>query len=268
MINNFNKDKLSILICSYDKAIDILKLYDDYLFKSSKNIKKGFSIFYGLNFHYPKKNFFHNKQILHSNRYEWSISLIDWLSNIKNEYILLLLDDQIIKKISPKKINKIVNDMNSNDIKYAQISYATHFIRRFLNKSIIFKSKVLNSKYSINLQPSIWEKKFLIDLLIKSETPWDFEIKSSQIYNKENFKAYYYISKDIIFYEQFIERGKIYPKRFYEIFNYSCGVLKDRKELNTKRKLTSHLGYIFRIMKEFLNLLKSILKKDFFILND
>ena len=263
-----NKDQLSILICSFDKAIDILKLYDDLLFNSPINIKKRFNVYYGLNFHHHKKDFFFNKQILYSNRYEWSISLIDWLSNIKSEYILLLLDDQIIKRISPNKIIKIVNDMNSNDIKYAQISYGTHIIRRFLNKNIIFKSKVVNSKYSINLQPSIWEKNFLINLLIKSETPWDFEIKSSQIYSQENFKAYYYISKDIIFYEQFVERGKIYPKRFYEIFNYSYRVLKNRKELNTKRKLISHLGYIFRILKEFLNLVNSILKRKFFILNE
>jgi len=45
---------------------------------------------------------------------------------------------------------------------------------------------VPNSNYLISMQPSIWRKEFLLNVLKPEYSPWDFELKGSrQIKNKE-----------------------------------------------------------------------------------
>tara|TARA_A100001388_G_C28768410_1_gene502274 strand:- start:32 stop:835 length:804 start_codon:yes stop_codon:yes gene_type:complete len=260
-------NKFSILVCSFDSVSDILQLWDKKFFKSPFLFKKNFKIFYGLNFYNENNKFlFHNKNILYSKTFNWSFSLKSWLNQISSEYILLILDDQVIKTFSTSKVKKIINDIDKSGIIYAPISYGTHLTRKIINKEIILKTKVPTSKYSINLQPSIWRKSFLINLLNESINPWEFEIKSSQRYNKENFNAFFYITKDISFFEQYIERGKIYPKRFHEIFKKPYQLILKREKVNIRRRFISHIGYIYKIIKEFINSLKSfILFKLIFI---
>ena len=108
------------------------------------------------------------------------------------------------------------------------------------------KGKVLDSKYSINLQPAIWEKSCLLRLLKGTSNPWDFEICSSLEYKKKKFNSYFYITKNILFYEQYIERGKVYPQRFHNIFKSDYRVLTNRSPLELKRRIISN--FIFFLL--------------------
>ena len=51
---------------------------------------------------------------------------------------------------------------------------------------IFFMVNCQKSKYSINLQPSIWEKEITFKTFKKYRKSWDFEIKSSLKYNTNN----------------------------------------------------------------------------------
>ncbi len=257
MNRELHLNKFSILVCSFDKVSDILELWDNKFFNSSFNISGDLSIFYGLNFYNKQtQNLLLNKNILYSQTLDWSLSLQSWVNQIKTKYILLLLDDQVIQNFSFPKVIKIIGDIDKSKIMYAPISYGTHLTRRLINKNMIIKTKVPRSKYSINLQPSIWDKEFLMRLLLESNNPWDFEINSSKKYNRKNFNAFFYIAKDLIFYEQYVERGKIYPNRFHEIFKKPYKKLIRRDKVSNFRRLLSHWGYIYKVIKEFLYSLK------------
>ena len=212
-------DNLSILVASYDDVQDILKLWDNKIYKKEKRVFKKYNLYYGLNFKAQNKLKTFNKKFLYSETLNWSLSLEKWINQIDSKYILILLDDHIIKKISIISLESVIKDIKNNNVLYAPLTYGSNILRNIVNIKEFIKGKVLNGKYSINLQPAIWEKSYLLRLLKGTSNPWDFEICSSLEYGKKQSNAYFYIAKNIIFYEQYIERGKVYPRRFYKIFN-------------------------------------------------
>ena len=63
-------------------------------------------------------------------------------------------------------------------------------------------------------------KEIIIKTFRNVESAWDFEIKSSLNLTKviqESKQSF--SSKEILFYEQYIERGKYYPNRFKMAIN-------------------------------------------------
>ena len=261
MNKKLKNKKLSILVCSYDKVHDVLELWDNYTFNNFKELIKKYKIYYGLNFSNKKNSKLINKNILFSNTLDWGLSMQIWLNQIESKYLLILLDDQLIKKLSISKLEKIINDVTNENIKFASISYGVQIIQKFINNKIVFKGQIPISKYSINLQPAIWEKRFLKKILKNVKNPWEFELNSSILYNKKFFKSFYYITKDIVFFEQYVERGKIYPKRFFKIFKDNSKRLSKRYELEKSRRIWSHIGYIYKLCKELLNVIKTFLYK-------
>ena len=252
-------ENLSILVASYDEVQDILMLWDKKVYKKNKNLFNKFNLYYGLNFKAQNrlktliKIFYIPKHLI-------GVYLLEkWINQIDSKYILILLDDHIIKRFSITSLESIIKDMNKNKILYAPLTYGTNILRNILNIKKFIKGKVLDSKYSINLQPAIWEKRSLLRLLKETTNPWDFEIYSSLEYKKNKFNAYFYITKNIIFYEQYIERGKIYPQRFHNIFDCDYRLLTNRSPLEFKRRFISHIGYIYKIFKEFINTLISLI---------
>ncbi len=261
MNKKIKNNELSILVCSYDKVLDVLELWDNYTYTYFQDLSKKYKIYYGLNF--PNKENYNliNKNILFSNTFDWGLSMKIWLTQIDSKYLLILLDDQLIKKLSILRLETIINDVENENIKFASISYGVQIFQKFIKKQSIFKGEIPISKYSINLQPAIWEKSFLKKLLKNVNNPWDFELKSSILYKRKFFKSYYYIAKDIAFFEQYIERGKLYPKRFYKIFKRNYKTLTKRYSLEKSRRIWSHIGYIYKLFKELFNVLKSFLIK-------
>ncbi len=251
---------LSILVSSFDEVKDVLLVWH----KQHSSLNLPYEIYYGLN--YPDKDFiksqsieFKNK-ILYSESYSWSYSLKKWLLKIDSEYILLLLDDHIIKKLEYKHIEILLKKLKNENINFSQLTYASNFLKNFICKDYFFFGELPKGKYSINLQPSIWEKKSLLKLLENVENAWDFEIKSSLIFNKSNsgIKAIFFLSKEILFYEQYIERGKYYPNRFKKAINKNLNHFLEREKVTIKRRFISHLGFIYKVIKEFFKALKNL----------
>ncbi len=255
-------ENLAILVASFDKVQDILMLWDKKVYKKKIKVFRKFNLYYGLNFKAQNKLKTFNKNILYSETLNWSLSLERWINLIDSQYILILLDDHIIKNFSLTSLESIIKDINKNKVLYAPLTYGTNILSNIVNIKKFIKGKVLDGKYSINLQPAIWEKSSLLRLLKKTNTPWDFELSSSLEYKRNKFNAYFYITKNILFYEQYIERGKVYPRRFYNIFNSDYRLLTNRSPLEFKRRFVSHIGFIYKIFKEFINTLISLIIYD------
>lgn len=254
--------KLSILVSSFDEVKDILFIWH----KQHENKNLSFDLFYGLNYldeksirRYGKK---FSKKIIYSNTYKWAHSLKEWLSQIDSEYILLLLDDHIIKEFNKKHINIILEDMKKNNINFCQLTYGSDTLLSILHPESFFYGILPKGKYSINLQPSIWEKKTLYETLKNIDTAWDFEIKSSYQFNinKSNIKGIFYLSKNLRFYEQYMERGRYYPERFKKAINKNLHYLLKREKLGKIRRFKSFIGLIYKIIYEFFRSLKHLKK--------
>lgn len=113
------------------------------------------------------------------------------LESIETDYILWLLEDYFyIEPLRQIDVLKYLKFIIENDIDRLQISPDWHNedIYSFINKKNqlpLFKySKVESSiPYSVSLQPSIWKKEYILQILKKDYSPWDLEVKGS-ILNK------------------------------------------------------------------------------------
>ena len=252
--------KLSILVSSFDEVKDILLIWH----KQHIALDLPYKIYYGLN--YPDKDFIKtqssefSKRTLYSESYDWCYSLKKWILQIDSEYILLLLDDHIIRKFESKHVEILLTNLKKKNINFSQLTYASNSLSNLHRNDYFLYGELPKGKYSINLQPSIWKKELLLKLLKNIESAWDFEIKSSLKFNTNNseIKAIFFLSKEITFFEQYIERGKYYPNRFNKAINKNLHQFLKREKVNIRRRFISHLGFIYKVIKEFFKAIKKL----------
>ena len=109
------------------------------------------------------------------------------LSEVKTKYVFWLFEDYFFnKKITKSDMQKYLDFANKKDIDRIQISPNFHNKDKlFFLKEYEFTPKFKFEKvshminYSISMQPSIWKKEYVISILNKNYSPWEFEIKGS-----------------------------------------------------------------------------------------
>lgn len=108
------------------------------------------------------------KQIVIKQDISWSVRVAKSLENIDEDYILFLLDDYIIQeKVNINHLEMIVNNAIIFGIKYCRL------IDTPSDKSFGDMRPIKVKNYGINLQPAIWDRKFLISILNKiNSNPW------------------------------------------------------------------------------------------------
>lgn len=109
----------------------------------------------------------------------WSTRLYKALKRVKTPYVILFLDDFLIKKpVITKKLVEAFLLLKNNP------RYGAAFFAPFpkAGKSIPFTNFSENKKfgpYQISLQISLYKTRYLINLLRKGESPWEFEVCGS-----------------------------------------------------------------------------------------
>tara|TARA_A100001011_G_scaffold334250_1_gene362491 strand:- start:1455 stop:2261 length:807 start_codon:yes stop_codon:yes gene_type:complete len=157
-----------------------------------------------------KKNGIINKfKIIRSNFNKediWSKRILSSVKKINSENLLVLTDDLFIsEKINIKEFIKTYMFFKKNKILHLRLcpSYRLPF-----KKKIFFLNYY--SFHRISLQPSLWNKKYLLQMLSNKETPRQFEIYGSirtKIKDKIYYSNYY-----IIKYIEIIRKGKVTPE--------------------------------------------------------
>ncbi|MBH10705.1 MAG: hypothetical protein CMG74_10230 [Candidatus Marinimicrobia bacterium] len=133
----------------------------------------------------------------------WSDNLLRGLKDIKNDYILILLEDLFLKnKISNNYFNQISNWVNQNNPNYLRLCIS--------NKPNYFDDLIGEipkiTPYKTSTMPCIWKKSVLKDLLKEGESAWDFEISGSKRAYK--YDGFYAVYNDFISYKNGIIKGK------------------------------------------------------------
>lgn len=95
----------------------------------------------------------------------WSKYVANCLKNITDEQVILALDDYLI-----------AGTLQLLDINLAQAVCA----------KLCFCTEQENEEYPVTTQYTLWNRTYLIGLLEKTTTPWDFEITGSDIFKQEN----------------------------------------------------------------------------------
>lgn len=103
----------------------------------------------------------------------WAGDIKDYLKRIDDEYIIFGLDDFLL-----------ANEYNSKEFEN---------IVALKDKTCLFSlADPTDKSYSVTTQYTLWDREFLIEMLSRFETPWEFEIEGSKYFNSLN-KNYDYL---------------------------------------------------------------------------
>lgn len=130
-------------------------------------------------------DFLNVKTVCGGTKVTWSQRLKNVLHQIESEYVLYFLEDFfLLQKVSNDTLLEAVNYMKENaDVGYIGLKYNP--VHNFKNESQVdFSSHFLNKDdvitvNRVNSMTALWRKDWLISLLRKHETPWEFEIYGS-----------------------------------------------------------------------------------------
>ena len=172
----------AILVLSCDKYAAIWQTFFDFFFKYWNDCP--FPVYLGTNrakFNYPKVT-----QLFSYRNTTWSDELAVILNQIKEENVILILEDYFIyEKVNSNDIYKCIDILNSQNAAYIKLAC---FPKQY---DSLWRSKPLanvsgygeiekGNTYRVCLQVALWKKDILVSLLNPTENPWQFEIEASK----------------------------------------------------------------------------------------
>ena len=171
----------------------------------------------------------------------WSDNLLRGIKELKNDYILVLLDDLLLNnKISNNYFNQISNWITKNNPNYLRlcISHKPNYFDDLIGEI------PLVTPYKTSTMPSIWKRSVLKDLLIEGESAWDFEINGSK--RAYNYDGFYAVYNNFISYKNGIIRGKWRRSIIEENKNYGLNIENLSRPIMTIRE---EYEYSFQLLR-------------------
>lgn len=132
----------------------------------------------------------------------WSENLMALLNQIKDDYVLFMLDDFWLKtKVDIEQLNrceKIIN--NDPDVGFICLIYQQEPSTKnpiSVNYPILIEYG-RNTPYRVTTQAGLWRRDYLLSLLRKHESAWWFEMFGSKRSKRINLKSY--VVRDSVFF--------------------------------------------------------------------
>ena len=121
-------------------------------------------------------------EVFYTKGVSWSSGLIAYLEQCEDDKILLILEDYFLQKIVDTKKVKEAEELCEGDVGCVMLkSPARYYDDHSIECSVDgFREYPLGDKYSLSLQPAIWQKEYLLKALKKDETAWATEINGSR----------------------------------------------------------------------------------------
>ena len=109
----------------------------------------------------------------------WGKRMKKGLDSIASDYVLFLLEDYLLTyTYTEEQLENYIYICKKHNIDRLQISPSGHQLYSNIEVDGVTKFSN-NSQYLISMQPSIWKKSFLYEILFSEYSPWDFEIQGS-----------------------------------------------------------------------------------------
>ncbi|OBQ30247.1 MAG: hypothetical protein AN483_06085 [Aphanizomenon flos-aquae MDT14a] len=206
--------KLSILICSSDKYKSLWNLNFDFLEKYWSDCP--YPVYLGTDSLLSERS---KTLVNRKGQYlSWSSCLLEWINQIDTEYVLLTLDDFIIRK----KINQLQIENCLEFIIRKNID-SLRLVRRpkpFYpeNENSLFGRYDMMMPYLASLQASIWKKSSLLSLIKEGESIWEFENSGSSRAREQGGLSFYGVYETVFDYgEHIIDGGKLLRTSTYNL---------------------------------------------------
>lgn len=237
-------ETLSILVISCDKYFEIWPIFFKLFFKYWPDCP--FKIYLSTNeMDYTDPRI---QVIKVGEDISWGSNLKSALSKISDKYVLTLLEDfLILKPVDSFKILKQLENIQELD---------GHYLRLLdnpkPNKSIAFSSEIgeitPGQHWRVAMQPAIWKRSTLTDLLRTDETAWDMEIKGS-VRSNSIPTGFYSTYKCLIFFNNGLEKG--YWLRYNLPIMKKEGIILPVQTF----PVMTHKQHVLRFLSTHLNLL-------------
>ncbi|MDN5100455.1 hypothetical protein O8C83_06425 [Aliarcobacter butzleri] len=235
-------NQLAIVICTSNSYADFINIF---LYFFRKNFKTNIEVklyVVGITKHIQIEGIVCLPSSLDENA-SWSNRVIDGLSQISEKNILLLTEDILFTK-SNKNISfdEIFDLFISNEFDYLRLSPFPAPTKKLTKLYGEVSPYII---HRVSMQPSLWKYEFLMSIIKKNESIWEFEVKGSRrsrISNKIMALNSYFIP-----YEEVISRGKI-TRKGYNLLKSENLHNQINFELHTYNKIFVRKLYYFLVM--------------------
>lgn len=204
---------LSVLICSCDRYQSVWNLHLDYLEKYWANCP--YPIFLGTDSLTCDRVSTLNckgKQI------PWSLRVYEWLMQLDSNYVLITLDDFILRSpVSTENIQHCLDFSIQKQVDCIRLVARPKPFYQDANDSLIGKYE-LTMPYLVSLQASIWKRDSLISLIQDGESIWEFEKYGTDRARKNGQLKFYGVYKTVFDYgEHIIDGSKLLRTSIYNL---------------------------------------------------
>lgn len=169
-------NKLAVIVQSCDKYSDVWNPFYTLFFRYWSDCT------YPI-YHLSETRKFEHSQVLNisaGDGTEWSERLIVALNQIKEKYVLLLLEDYLLMKIVKnsdfEECIAILENENAAYLRIFPVPPADFNYKGYHQIGLVDLSK----PYAFSTQATIWDKEVLLENLRPNESVWDFELKGSE----------------------------------------------------------------------------------------
>lgn len=203
---------------------------------------------------------------------EWSKKAMAALQQIEEEYVILLLEDFFTTTyVDNSKLMHIIKLMKENKLKYCRLLDQKKMKGQRFKGNKHIKIIPRNDKYGLCLEPAIWNKEFLKQLVgDENYNPWIFEMRliQKQLHNKE-YTDCIQDDSNILEITHGIVQSKYLPQaiRVFKKQNYEFD-LKSREVLSFKDNFKYRLKCFVNFhspewSKKYLKKIGRLMKVDF-----
>jgi hypothetical protein len=140
---------------------------------------------------------------------QWGERIIQAISETKTEYVFFVLDDYYLSQLLTNEyIEYLLKFMDNRKVNKIMLSPVPDFAKYEYLESINTMHKMSpTSPWLTSVQPAIWRKSELLKFLKPEYTPWNFEVKGSEL-AKNNIENYFVAKLDNPIYFNMVRKGK------------------------------------------------------------
>ncbi|UCE99402.1 MAG: hypothetical protein JSV82_09625 [Planctomycetota bacterium] len=135
----------------------------------------------------------------------WSDNLLKAISQLKEDYVFLFLDDLFLHgSVNTEKVLEVLSWAIESDVNYIRMNPMRNKPDRPFNEVVGIVSK--KAIYRTSTVVSVWKKSVLSDLLKGGESAWDFEVHGSV--RSDEYDRFYAAWKDCFPITNVVIKGK------------------------------------------------------------
>jgi hypothetical protein len=139
-----------------------------------------------------------NKQMIYSEQTRYSNRIIECLSKIDTEYVLIDFEDMFLYDyVKTDELKRIIDSMTINkDFLFTRLIKSGIKSNETFGEKLFYINNDVDFLFSIT--PTIWRTSKLLELLLElpNLTIWELEINGSKLFKNKGIKSLYYYDND------------------------------------------------------------------------